>query len=507
MKIYTCLCLLFLAGYLVAQNNTSALLPMPNQITPVKGKPFTVRSGKTAIYLNQPELQFTAKTLQTILQDRMQAKVPLASESGRADIRLLIDPAMKGKEHYRIEITSKGITISGATAGAVYYGVMTMDQLLLGDACATAHKEISPIRIDDAPRFPHRALMLDPARHFLPVNDVKFFIDQMARYKYNILQLHLTDDQGWRVEIKKHPKLVGKDYYTQEQLAEKFEVSARTVSRWETGINMPDLSILVQLAEYYDVEMRELLDGERSQTMNKEMKETLDKVAVYEEWVKQKALKAGNLAFASMFVISVLAIIIQMLLTVDIRLVLGETATALVGGILYASIMVYNGIWDKCLPKSATIWRDFLTSVICAGIFTVIYGICLFRMGATETQITRLALGFLIGITIVAFIILRLLAFINRKRNQNSLNVQEKKETSLSKVEWTKIYNAQNIVETEQLVEMLKQNGIAAFSQEAGANVAMHGAPGFGIYGVDIFVKTDDAEKAVQLIKEINNQE
>ena len=261
---------------------------------------------------------------------------------------------------------------------------------------------------------------------------------------------------------------------TQEQLAEKFEVSARTVSRWETGINMPDLSILVQLAEYYDVEMRELLDGERSQTMNKEMKETLDKVAVYEEWVKQKALKAGNLAFASMFVISVLAIIIQMLLTVDIRLVLGETATALVGGILYASIMVYNGIWDKCLPKSATIWRDFFTSVIFAG---------------------------------MAFIILRLLAFINRKRNQNSSNVQEKKETSISKAEWTKIYNAQNIVETEQLVEMLKQNGIAAFSQEAGANVAMHGAPGFGIYGVDIFVKTDDAEKAVQLIKEINNQE
>ena len=270
---------------------------------------------------------------------------------------------------------------------------------------------------------------------------------------------------------------------------------------------MPDLSILVQLAEYYDVEIRELLDGERSQTMNKEMKETLDKVAVYEEWVKQKALKAGNLAFASMFVISVLAIIIQMLLTVDIRLVLGETATALVGGILYASIMVYNGIWDKCLPKSATIWRDFFTSVICAGIFTVIYGICLFRMGATETQVTRLAVGFLIGITIVAFIVLRLLAFINRKRNQNSSNVQEKKETSISKAEWTKIYNAQNIVETEQLVEMLKQNGIAAFSQEAGANVAMHGAPGFGIYGVDIFVKTDDAEKAVQLIKEINNQE
>lgn len=294
---------------------------------------------------------------------------------------------------------------------------------------------------------------------------------------------------------------------TQEQLAEKFGVSARTVSRWETGINMPDLSVLVQLAEYYNVEMRELLDGERSQTMNKDMKETLDKVAVYEEWVKQKALKAGNLAFASMFVIGVLAIIIQMLLMVDTRLVLGEIVTVLVGGILYVAIMVYNGIWDKCLPKSAAIWRNFLTSVICAGIFTVIYGTCLFRMGATETQIIRLALGFLIGITIVSFIILRTLAFINRKRNQNSPNVQERKETSQSKAEWTKIYNAQNIVETEQLVEMLKQSEIEAFSQEAGANVAMHGAPGFGIYGVDIFVKTDDTEKAVQLIKEINNQE
>ena len=71
--------------------------------------------------MGQPELQFTANTLQNILYDRMQVEIPLASESGHADIRLLIDPAMDGKEHYRIEITSKGITISGATAGAVYH--------------------------------------------------------------------------------------------------------------------------------------------------------------------------------------------------------------------------------------------------------------------------------------------------------------------------------------------------------------------------------------------------
>lgn len=131
--------------------------------------------------------------------------------------------------------------------------------------------------------------------------------------------------------------------------------------------------------------------------------------------------------------------------------------------------------YGKIRQKRATIWRDFLTSVICAGIFGVIYGVCLLKMGATEPQITRLVLEFLIGITIVAFIVLRILAFINQKKNQKSVNDQDEKEASLSKMEYIKIYNAQNVVEAEQLMEMLKQNGIVAFSQESGANVAMHG--------------------------------
>ena len=67
--------------------------------------------------------------------------------------------------------------------------------------------------------------------------------------------------------------------------------------------NKYEILACVELAEYYDVETEELLDGERSQAMNKEMRETLDKVAIYEEWTKRKALQAGNLAFASMFVI------------------------------------------------------------------------------------------------------------------------------------------------------------------------------------------------------------
>ena len=68
--------------------------------------------------------------------------------------------------------------------------------------------------------------MLDPARHFLSVDDIKFYIDQMVCYKFNVLQLHLTDDQGWRIEIKKYPQLTNKDYYTQEQLADLIRYAA-----------------------------------------------------------------------------------------------------------------------------------------------------------------------------------------------------------------------------------------------------------------------------------------
>lgn len=77
---------------------------------------------------------------------------------------------------------------------------------------------------------------------------------------------------------------------TQEQLAESLFVSGRTVSRWETGTNMPDLSILILLAEFYDVEIKEILDGERRKgTVEKEMKETLSKVADYSRMEKEKA--------------------------------------------------------------------------------------------------------------------------------------------------------------------------------------------------------------------------
>ncbi|MBE5866603.1 MAG: helix-turn-helix transcriptional regulator [Lachnospiraceae bacterium] len=93
---------------------------------------------------------------------------------------------------------------------------------------------------------------------------------------------------------------------TQEQLAEQFNVSRRSVSRWETGSNMPDLSMLITLAEYYEVEVKEIIDGKRkSENMNEEMKDTLEKVASYNEMLNLKSMRKGIIIMSIVFIIMV----------------------------------------------------------------------------------------------------------------------------------------------------------------------------------------------------------
>ena len=93
---------------------------------------------------------------------------------------------------------------------------------------------------------------------------------------------------------------------TQEQLAEQLNISNRSVSRWETGSNLPDLSMLIALAEYYDVEVREIIDGKRkSENMNEEVKDTLEKVANYSEMLNLRAMRRGIVTMGIVFMIMV----------------------------------------------------------------------------------------------------------------------------------------------------------------------------------------------------------
>lgn len=223
---------------------------------------------------------------------------------------------------------------------------------------------------------------------------------------------------GFLKELRKEKEL------TQEQLAEILLVSGRSVSRWETGTNMPDLSILIQMAEFYDVEIKEILDGERkSESMDKELKETLSKVADYNKLEKKKIEKAGNVAFGLTFLTCVITILIQLIVTVNISIVIGETVTLLVGGGIYIAIMIYNGVWENSTRYKNTLFKDFLISVVCSLIFTVVLFVCYIRLEAKMPQMVHVLILFFIGIAILGFAMLRILAYCNSKR-------KEKNETS-----------------------------------------------------------------------------
>lgn len=234
----------------MAQSPTGALVPIPNSIeTDSSGKTFRI-TDKCAIATPLAHDSYLIKELQASIKKHTGVSVPTAS---KGNIILTTDTTLANPEHYTIDITTKRITIKGASETALLHAARTMEQIMLGDYINSANKRIACMKIDDKPRYNHRAIMLDPARHFIPVQDVKFFIDQIAKYKYNILQLHLTDDQGWRVEIKSHPQLTTKGafrnnregtqgpdngYYTQEELKEIVKYAA------ERGIEIiPELDI------------------------------------------------------------------------------------------------------------------------------------------------------------------------------------------------------------------------------------------------------------------------
>lgn len=211
---------------------------------------------------------------------------------------------------------------------------------------------------------------------------------------------------------------------TQEQAGEIFIVTGRTVSRWETGVNMPDLGLLVQIAEFYDVDLNEIFSGERrNEDMDKKLKDTLLKAADYSELEKEKKAKAGNAAFMLMCSVCVIAIVIQMALTADLGRAAGETAAVIIGGIVYLALILYNGLWERRTEKK--LWlTDLVVSILCGGFFSVLYGCCILKIGAERIEAVRLGTGFFVGITIVGFLVLRGLASINKKQRDKGKKVE-----------------------------------------------------------------------------------
>ncbi len=171
-------------------------------------------------------------------------------------INLLLDPsdAALGREGYNLQVSREGVVLRGPAPAGVFYGMQTMRQLLppaIESHTAQAGPWTLPgVTIRDYPRFAWRGAMLDVARHFFGVDDVKRYIDLLAYYKFNRLHLHLTDDQGWRIEIKSWAKLAefgGRTavdgaqggYYTQDEYADLVAYAASRQVMIVPEIDMP----------------------------------------------------------------------------------------------------------------------------------------------------------------------------------------------------------------------------------------------------------------------------
>lgn len=237
--LYRCLllcCLLVCtSAFLPAQ---TYIIPQPNSIVEREGKCTLLARFK--VMSTDPRLNFATKELVQIIH-RVQNNLTL--DTARTNyIYLTLQPKSKlSAEAYELEIGEERIDITASSPRGIYYGVMTLRQILGQSTCAT----IPCIQIKDEPRYPLRGLMLDPARHFLPTSDVKAYIDRMAYYKFNTLQLHLTDDQGWRLFIPEHPRLTSLGAYRSQE--ERIE---------ENGYYTPDeLRELVSYAAERGVEI------------------------------------------------------------------------------------------------------------------------------------------------------------------------------------------------------------------------------------------------------------
>lgn len=178
------------------------VVPLPQSIVMQKGEPFLLDDQVEIIY--DESLQREAEFLQQYLKEATWLNLQLVQKRAKKVryIKLAVSSNVKEPECYVLTVSQKGVSIQGGSAAGVFYGIQTLRK---------AVKEgpiMNPVVITDAPRFTWRGMHLDCSRHFFSVAFVKKFIDLLALHNMNRFHWHLTDDQGWRIEIKKWPKLI-----------------------------------------------------------------------------------------------------------------------------------------------------------------------------------------------------------------------------------------------------------------------------------------------------------
>ena len=200
-KVITAFTLLFC---IFASAQEVSIIPQPTSLTKKEGS--FVISASTPLQIKNAGQQKAASFLNKYLQQFYGFQLKVIVGTGAKNAITLVNTQKEApKGTYTLEASSNGVAISGANEEGVFYGVQSLLQLLPVEKASTL--SIPAVSIQDQPRFVYRGLHLDEGRHFLGMDFVKKYIDFIAMYKLNTFHWHLTEDQGWRIEIKKYPKL------------------------------------------------------------------------------------------------------------------------------------------------------------------------------------------------------------------------------------------------------------------------------------------------------------
>lgn len=215
MKYLPALALILAIVPCFSQSNTPAIIPEPVSIVQKQGV-FTLQDNiSISIPADDKDVAKVAGYLSQAIAASTGYKSNIQDNDNAGQIQFITASTRDnelGNEGYKLVVSSETATLTANTAAGLFYGVQSFLQLLPKEITSrSVVKNVSwtmpCVEIRDYPRFGWRGLMFDVSRHFFTKEEVKGFIDDMAKYKFNLLHMHLTDDQGWRIEIKSLPKL------------------------------------------------------------------------------------------------------------------------------------------------------------------------------------------------------------------------------------------------------------------------------------------------------------
>ena len=194
----------------ISQTNIS-IIPKPAELTQGSG---SFNLGTSTVIIATPTAKHDAEMLNFYLKKLYGFTLPIRNISTNKNVKNaitlgLLKPDERKNDEYNLAITTDKIAIDGVSPRAIFYGIQTLLQLLPADKAMANEKqfEVPQLVIKDYPRFEYRGMHLDVGRHFFGVDEVKKYIDYLAYQKFNTFHWHLTEDQGWRIEIKRYPKL------------------------------------------------------------------------------------------------------------------------------------------------------------------------------------------------------------------------------------------------------------------------------------------------------------